>query len=187
MDRSPCVICESWPIERAHRLFTTMGLRHMIVMSRDYARPVGMITRYDLIPTQGIERLSKPVGVAAACATTVGTSGTNGTAANVIAADSASTDAAAACNVRFEAAANPGDVIGAIAAVRGSGDGDSSPRDHDGHARDLTAQAAREETENYCSDSRASQCDTSRGACEPTPLTGSLQESTLNAPLLSQI
>ena len=48
VDQAPCCIHTHWPVERAHRLFATLGLRHIIVMERDYGRPVGIVTRHDL-------------------------------------------------------------------------------------------------------------------------------------------
>ena len=48
VDRAPCCIHQDWPVERAHRLFATLGLRHLIVMDAELVAPVGMITRHDL-------------------------------------------------------------------------------------------------------------------------------------------
>jgi len=47
MDRAPAIVQPEWPLERAHRLFAALGLRHLIVVSRS-GRPVGMLTRHDL-------------------------------------------------------------------------------------------------------------------------------------------
>ena len=47
MDRAPAIVQPEWPLERAHRLFAALGLRHLIVVSRA-GRPVGMLTRHDL-------------------------------------------------------------------------------------------------------------------------------------------
>ncbi|KAL1518469.1 hypothetical protein AB1Y20_002761 [Prymnesium parvum] len=48
IDRAPCCVHLNWPVERAHRLFASLGLRHIIVMDAEYQRPVGMVTRHDL-------------------------------------------------------------------------------------------------------------------------------------------
>ncbi len=49
MDRAPCCIHRHWPLERAHRLFTAMGLRHLLVLDLlEPGRPVGIVTRHDL-------------------------------------------------------------------------------------------------------------------------------------------
>ena len=48
LDTAPCCVHSHWPVERAHRLFASLGLRHMIVMDREYARPIGIVTRHDL-------------------------------------------------------------------------------------------------------------------------------------------
>ena len=47
MDRAPAMVTPEWPLERAHRLFAALGLRHLLVVSRA-GRPVGMLTRHDL-------------------------------------------------------------------------------------------------------------------------------------------
>jgi len=46
-DVAPACIGDEWPLERAHHLFTALGLRHLLVIDRD-GRPVGMLTRHDL-------------------------------------------------------------------------------------------------------------------------------------------
>ena len=61
MDRAPCCVHAGWPIDRAHRLFSTMGLRHMVVTDQRTNKPVGIITRHDLLeprPHGGLPRLS---------------------------------------------------------------------------------------------------------------------------------
>ena len=45
-DRAPATVGLSWPIERAHRMFIALGLRHLLVCERD-GRPIGMLTRHD--------------------------------------------------------------------------------------------------------------------------------------------
>ena len=62
MDRSPCCVHLDWPVDRAHRLFLTLGLRHLVVMDRKYERPLGMITRHDLVQPGG--PLARPSTVA---------------------------------------------------------------------------------------------------------------------------
>jgi len=47
MDRAPACISPEWPLDRAHRVFIALGLRHLLVVS-SHSRPVGMITRHDL-------------------------------------------------------------------------------------------------------------------------------------------
>ena len=36
-----------WPVQRAHRLFAALGLRHLVVLGRR-GEPVGILTRHDL-------------------------------------------------------------------------------------------------------------------------------------------
>jgi chloride channel 7 len=50
-DRSPYTVCETLPLRRVFRLFTTMGLRHLVVVDRQ-SLVVGMITRKDLLKEQ---------------------------------------------------------------------------------------------------------------------------------------
>ena len=47
-DRSPYVVNELLPLRRVFRLFTTMGLRHLVVVD-DHSLVVGMITRKDFL------------------------------------------------------------------------------------------------------------------------------------------
>ena len=47
MDRAPCVVSEEAPLSRVHAMFRALGLRHLVVLSRD-GRVVGIITRKDL-------------------------------------------------------------------------------------------------------------------------------------------
>ena len=47
MDRAPACVRPEWPVERAHRLFSALGLRHLLVVSRN-GEPVGLLTRHDL-------------------------------------------------------------------------------------------------------------------------------------------
>ena len=48
MDRAPCLCHRHWPLERAHRLFVSVGLRHLVVIDVAESRPVGILTRHDL-------------------------------------------------------------------------------------------------------------------------------------------
>ncbi len=52
-DRSPYTVCETLPLRRVFRLFTTMGLRHLVVVDRQ-SLVVGMITRKDLLKEPSI-------------------------------------------------------------------------------------------------------------------------------------
>jgi len=61
MDRSPCCVHLDWPVDRAHRLFLTLGLRHIVVMDRKYEKPLGIITRHDLVQPGG--PLARPSSV----------------------------------------------------------------------------------------------------------------------------
>ena len=47
MDQCPCLCQESWPCSRAHRLFATLGLRHLLVLGPNMEL-AGIITRHDL-------------------------------------------------------------------------------------------------------------------------------------------
>lgn len=47
MCRAPACVGPGWPLVRAHRLFTALGLRHLLVVNR-HGQPVGMLTRSDL-------------------------------------------------------------------------------------------------------------------------------------------
>ena len=47
MDRCPCTCHAGWPVQRAHRLFSSMGLRHLVVLG-SHMQPVGLVTRHDL-------------------------------------------------------------------------------------------------------------------------------------------
>ena len=47
MDRAPACVRASWPLDRAHRLFIALGLRHLLAVDQG-GRPVGIITRHDL-------------------------------------------------------------------------------------------------------------------------------------------
>ena len=49
MDASPVTVHAAAPLERVHRLFTAMGLRHLLVVN-DAHDCVGVITRHDLAP-----------------------------------------------------------------------------------------------------------------------------------------
>jgi len=50
-DRSPYVVNEQLPLRRVFRLFTTMGLRHLVVTDA-HSCVVGMITRKDFLKTR---------------------------------------------------------------------------------------------------------------------------------------
>lgn len=45
-DTAPACVAPHWPLERAHRLFLSLGLRHLVVCERN-GRPVGIMTRHD--------------------------------------------------------------------------------------------------------------------------------------------
>jgi chloride channel 7 len=47
MDRAPATVRPEWPISRAHRLFAALGLRHLLVVSKE-GQVVGILTRHDL-------------------------------------------------------------------------------------------------------------------------------------------
>jgi hypothetical protein len=80
-DVAPACIGDEWPLERAHHLFTALGLRHLLVIDRD-GRPVGMLTRHDLQehghehahgsrPTIGLGSVARAdVGVLTSCVRT---------------------------------------------------------------------------------------------------------------------
>ena len=53
MDTAPCIVHSRWPLARAHRIFATMGLRHMLVVDPESGRLVGMVTRHDLHDLHG--------------------------------------------------------------------------------------------------------------------------------------
>lgn len=64
MDSAPFKVVEHWPLVRAYQLFTCLGLRHLVVVSKQ-DEPVGVITRWNLQPwylhsviKQGDQRLS---------------------------------------------------------------------------------------------------------------------------------
>lgn len=48
MDTAPCIVHSRWPLARAHRLFATLGLRHMLVVTPESGELVGVVTRHDL-------------------------------------------------------------------------------------------------------------------------------------------
>ena len=48
MDATPCTVHMHAPVERAHRLFLAMGLRHLLV-TNDAADCVGLLTRHELV------------------------------------------------------------------------------------------------------------------------------------------
>jgi len=60
MDSSPVTVHLHAPLERAHRLFLQMGLRHLIVVD-DGHNVVGIITRKELTKSN-IEALAAPFG-----------------------------------------------------------------------------------------------------------------------------
>ena len=47
MDQCPCLCQENWPCSRAHRLFATLGLRHLLVLG-PHMELAGILTRHDL-------------------------------------------------------------------------------------------------------------------------------------------
>ena len=57
-DRSPYVVNQLLPLRRVFRLFTTMGLRHLVVVDH-HSHVVGMITRKDFLKLRDGEVLSK--------------------------------------------------------------------------------------------------------------------------------
>ncbi|KAL1515832.1 hypothetical protein AB1Y20_002448 [Prymnesium parvum] len=48
MDGAPCIVHRRWPLVRAHRLFASLGLRHLLVVDECDGRLVGIVTRHDL-------------------------------------------------------------------------------------------------------------------------------------------
>jgi len=48
MVRSPYVVYADCPLSRAYRLFVTMGLRHLVVVSHEDNSVAGVVTRADL-------------------------------------------------------------------------------------------------------------------------------------------
>lgn len=55
MDRCPPTCHDGWPVQRAHRLFAALGLRHLVVVGSQM-QPVGMLTRHDLQPGRSLAR-----------------------------------------------------------------------------------------------------------------------------------
>jgi CBS domain-containing protein len=53
MDRAPCIVHRRWPLVRAHKLFTSLGLRHLLVTHEQTGKLAGIITRHDLHETGG--------------------------------------------------------------------------------------------------------------------------------------
>ena len=51
---------ENFPAFRAYMLFTQIGVRHVVVTTKDQLKPIGVLTRKDLLPYDQLRRMNSP-------------------------------------------------------------------------------------------------------------------------------
>jgi CBS domain-containing protein len=58
VDLAPWQVPENFPAFRAYMLFTQIGVRHIVVTKKGQVKPVGVLTRKDLLPYDQLRRMN---------------------------------------------------------------------------------------------------------------------------------